>query len=134
MCRRYAERLSVLCDHVQMQAHYHTQCEVTVDALRTHFRSSEISFVAPRCGMFVWVDFLDTDLSSFELFQHFAAAGVITVPAADFHVAGLHRSQDAVDKKISSVRLTFAAAQPAQIREAVQKMAECYRRSKFNES
>ncbi len=78
--------------------------------------------------MFVWLNF-ETNKTSFELFQLFAAAGVITVPAADFYVPGVDGSKEGEASRNttgkSSVRLTFAAASPEQIRKAVKAMADC---------
>lgn len=100
---------------------------MTLTAIKEYFQPGVVTFVNPTCGMFVWLNF-KTDRTSFELFQLFATAGVITVPAADFYVPGVGVSADSASKNTTgsaSVRLTFAAASPEQIRKAVKAMADC---------
>jgi DNA-binding transcriptional MocR family regulator len=78
--------------------------------------------------MFVWLTFR-VDRTPFELFQLFAAAGVITVPGNDFQVPGVGENIDtskaAERTGTAAVRLTFAASSPEQIRKAVKAMADC---------
>lgn len=97
---------------------------MTVLAIRKHFSSGECTFVNPTCGMFIWLNF-KVNKSSFELFQLFASAGVITVPASDFYVVGLDGRELEEDKGHASVRLTFAASTPPQIETAIEAMAKC---------
>ena len=72
--------------------------------------------------MFVWLNFA-VPQTSFELFQLFADAGVITVPGEDFHVPGMLPL--AAPQTGAAIRLTFAASSPEQIRTAVKSMADC---------
>jgi len=72
--------------------------------------------------MFVWLTF-KVNKTSFELFQLFASAGVITVPASDFHVPGID-GQELIERGSATVRLTFAASTPDQIEKAIAAMAK----------
>ncbi len=107
----------------QIQGHYKSQRDVTLAAVKEFFRPGLCSFVTPTCGMFVWLTF-HVPQSSFELFQLFADAGVITVPGVDFFVPGV-TDEPADGTRGTPVRLTFAAASPEQIRKAVKSMADC---------
>lgn len=61
--------------------------------------------------------------TSFELFQLFASAGVITVPASDFYVPGLD-GKELVEDGDAAVRLTFAASTAPQIEKAIADLAK----------
>ncbi len=116
------------------QAHYQRQRDATVGALKACFGPEEASYVLPDCGMFIWLTFNNIALSPFELFEMFAAAGVIVVPSSDFYVASNSSSNSAsTNCSVASgdgnpaVRITFAAATPDQIRAGVQRMAAALR-------
>ena len=112
-------------DHIrQMQLHYCKQRNVLIKEIQANFSPSECVFVVPTCGMFIWLTFSLQNTSSFELFKAFAAVGVITVAASEFIVPAYGAA--VVDDK-PSVRLTYAAATPEQLKTAVEKMAVCYR-------
>ncbi len=96
---------------------------MTTQAILEHFPAGMVTFVNPTCGMFVWLNF-QVPQTSFELFQLFADAGVITVPGVDFYVPGVD-GVAAPNSSGASVRLTFAASSPSQIRKAIKDMADC---------
>lgn len=73
--------------------------------------------------MFVWLTFHGVNKTSFELFQLFAAGGVITVPASDFYVPGLD-GKELVEEVDAAVRLTFAASTGEQIEKAIADIAK----------
>ena len=112
-------------DHIrQMQLHYCKQRNALIKEIYANFSSSECVFVVPTCGMFIWLTFSLQDTSSFELFRAFAAVGVITVAASEFIVPAYGAE---IEDNKPSVRLTYAAATPEQLKIAVEKMAVCYR-------
>jgi DNA-binding transcriptional MocR family regulator len=108
--------------HVQsMQQHYKDQRDVMVSALQKYLPAGVAEYDIPTAGMFMWLRLkLAQGAPSFEVFKQLAASGVIVVPGGDFFVPGvMGEKQDP-----SIVRLTFAAASPAQITEGVQRMAK----------
>ena len=94
-----------------------------LDSLEENFRGKKgVVFNKPSDGMFIWLQ-LESDLTSEDLFKHLAAAGVITVPGGDFLVSSLNNAGEfAREKDPSIVRLTYAAAQPKQIQDAVKRL------------
>jgi DNA-binding transcriptional MocR family regulator len=109
--------------HMQkIQKHYKSQRDATVNAILKYFALDEVTFVNPTCGMFIWLTF-KVNKTSFELFQMFASAGVITVPASDFHIPGID-GKELCESNGSAVRLTFAASSPEQIEKAIEAMAK----------
>lgn len=104
-----------------IQDHYRKQCEAMISSLRARLPSSVCEYVRPDCGMFVWLRFPSLKMSSFDLFRELADQSVITVPGDDFHVAGFGEVESS--SNVPCLRVTFAAASPAQINQAVEKIA-----------
>jgi len=109
--------------HVQhMQRHYRDQRDVMVAALEKYLPPGVAEYDIPTAGMFLWLKLSPgadgRSAASFDVFKHLAACGVIVVPGGDFFVPGVMGTS--VDPSI--VRLTFAAATPAQITEGIQRM------------
>jgi DNA-binding transcriptional MocR family regulator len=97
-----------------------------VDVLLEHFKDKEgVIFNKPSGGMFIWLKIQADNITSEDLFKHLAAAGVITVPGGDFIVPSLNAAgQFVTERDPSIVRLTFSAAQPQQIRDAIKRLAD----------
>jgi DNA-binding transcriptional MocR family regulator len=86
------------------------------------------SYDAPYGGMFLWLNFHNLgSMTSFELFRRLADAGVICVPGEDFLVPDIHTTLGKTKSSNSDLclRLTFAAASPAQIRAGIEKLGVC---------
>ena len=89
-----------------------------------------MSFEMPDGGMFVFLYFREgyINMSSEELFKVLARHGVIIVPGDDFKVEGIRGNLSAELAKDSgsqlSVRLSYAAAQPAEIADGVSRLAK----------
>lgn len=82
------------------------------------------SYEMPDGGMFIFIRFPHRyiPLNSDEFFKELAASGVIIVPGDDFHVPGVE--VDPTSKNEVTLRLTYAAAQPAAIRDGIARLSQ----------
>ncbi|HLS57603.1 MAG TPA: PLP-dependent aminotransferase family protein [Zeimonas sp.] len=108
---RLAERLPAL------RAAYGERRDALCDALVARFGDA-LRFERPDGGMFVWARFVDRSDAS-ALLPVACDEGVIFVPGAAFY-------DEAPDE--SALRLSFATLAPAQLREAVERLACAHRR------
>lgn len=101
----------------QLRAAYGARRDALCAALAARFAQS-LQFRRPDGGMFVWARFCDgTDASA--LLQLARDEGTIFVPGAAFYA-------DAPDP--STLRLSFATLEPAQLAEAVERLSRAHRR------
>ena len=93
--------------------------------------------------MFVWLSFPTLKMTSNELFERLAKDDIICVNGDEFYVPPVSVSLLEADQSLSAeekdrkrveltkrtptIRLTFAAAKPDQIREGVKRLASCIR-------
>jgi len=122
------EKLNSHLQHIQ--GHYCRQRNAMCSALLSQLDRKNVSFEMPDGGMFVFLYFREgyINMSSEELFKVLARHGVIIVPGDDFKVEGIRGNLSAELAKDSgsqlSVRLSYAAAQPAEIADGVSRLAK----------
>ncbi len=88
------------------------------------------SYDVPSGGMFLWLTFHNLgNITSFDLFRKLAEAGVICVPGDDFLVPDVNAviGRGSSSNRELCLRVTFAAATPAQIRTGIEKLGNCIR-------
>ena len=89
-----------------------------ISSLQEEFTAEEVSYNIPDGGMFVWLTFPDkVKMSSEELFKALAENEVIVVPGDDLSVFGN------VSTSGPSIRLTYAAASPEQLKQGAKRLA-----------
>ena len=99
---------------------YGSRCAALVDALRHHL-GDRIEFAAPDGGMFVWGSIAGVDTTA--LLPIAVEEGVAFVPGGAFYV-----EDDAPDGR-DRVRLSFATLLPAELDDAVARLARAVARS-----
>jgi 2-aminoadipate transaminase len=107
----------LLHDQVELvRRHYRHQCGALVDALE-HDLADRFRFTAPDGGMFVWGSFTRS-VDTAALLPRAIEAGVAFVPGAAFAVEA---------DQSRSLRLCFATAAPADLREGTRRIAALLR-------
>jgi DNA-binding transcriptional MocR family regulator len=83
------------------------------------------TYEVPDGGMFLFLKFNSGSLSSLpsseELFKRLASAGVIVVPGDDFRVPRIGDEIEESERTIP-IRLTYAASQPQQIIDGINRL------------
>jgi 2-aminoadipate transaminase len=92
---------------------YRARAEALTTALRRHLGTA-VDFAPPDGGMFVWARLTDPGADSTGLLAHALAADVAFVPGNAFAVTADHAAH---------LRLSFATPTPAEIDEAVRRLA-----------
>ena len=95
---------------------YAAQCEALASAVREEF-GDEVEFKKPEGGMFLWCRFRE-GIDTTELLPRAREHGVIFVPGAVFYPGG----GDA-----STMRLSFSAVSPDDLREGVRRLGRAVR-------
>ncbi|MFN2467244.1 MAG: PLP-dependent aminotransferase family protein [Gaiellaceae bacterium] len=90
--------------------------DAMVEALERHL-APFARWSTPEGGYFLWLDF-DPEIDAAELLGRAAADGVTFVPGSDFHAGA---------GGISSARLAFSFASPAEIARGVERLGELVR-------
>jgi DNA-binding transcriptional MocR family regulator len=122
-----------------MQAHYKSQCNAIITALKTHMPVSYMNYNIPTGGMFLWATVKHSNfrnMSSRDLFVELATKGIIAVAGDEFHVPSLQeRSDDIVTatktNEFPSLRLSFAAPTVKTISEGVPRFAAALERQQY---
>lgn len=120
------EMISRFLEKVDFEAHlkplvegYRLRRDAMVGAIHEFF-GDEVSFEKPEGGFFLWLTFPpETDTT--ELLHEAVKAGVSFVDGKSFYL---------VDKPTNNLRLAFSFCDEKQIREAIQKLAEVYKKQK----
>jgi 2-aminoadipate transaminase len=109
-------------EHVRvLQDVYRTKCQATTDALAAEFREwPAVKWNQPKGGLYVWLTFppsVQTGPGS-PLIEACLREGVLYVPGEFCHVS--------MDGRVPAheIRLCFGVATPAEIREAVRRLAK----------
>ncbi|MBV5277452.1 MAG: PLP-dependent aminotransferase family protein [Campylobacteraceae bacterium] len=96
-------------------AHYKVKRDTMIQELEENFGES-ISFVKPKGGMFIWVNFKNCK-DSMQLFESAIQKGVAFVPGSVFFA----------DKRVSSFgRLNYTNSNLAQIKMGIEKLYDAY--------
>ncbi len=100
----------------QIRARYAAQCEVMLEALRTHF-PREARFTQPDGGMFVWAELPD-GVDASRLLDAAIARNVAFVPGAAFYANA---------PRANTLRLSFVTVPPERIRAGIAILGELLR-------
>lgn len=100
---------------------YRERCEAMVMALDKYF-GSEINFVVPKGGFFIWVTF-PSEVDTNRLQRACMEQGVSFISGEDFYVDQM---------EYNHIRLCFTFCNDSQIERAIKRMADVYFYSKNN--
>jgi DNA-binding transcriptional MocR family regulator len=120
-----------------MQKHYYDQCKVMIEAIQEEFSSTDCSFTAPMGGMYLFLTFPTLRMKSYELFETLAKQELLCIsgdefflPSASTAIALEKENQQGEEatpppQSVPRLRLTYAAAQPEQIRKGIKILSAC---------
>jgi DNA-binding transcriptional MocR family regulator len=110
-----------------------------VDALHSSFSKEICQFTVPKGGMFIFLTFPTLKMSSHQLFETLTKYQLICVAGDEFFVSPVtNESLEAEEKgknisessskhehRIPTLRLTYAAATPDQMKFGIDKLSKC---------
>jgi DNA-binding transcriptional MocR family regulator len=105
-----------------------------IAAIRESFSSTDCTFTTPMGGMFIFLTFPTLRMTSFELFEQLAKRELICVSGDEFLVPNASMAIATEDGKpgnpeppklLPTIRVTYAAAQPEQIRKGIKMLSDC---------
>jgi DNA-binding transcriptional MocR family regulator len=108
-----------------------------VDALHSSFSKDICQFTVPNGGMFIFLTFPTLQMSSHQLFETLTKYQLICVAGDEFYVSPVtNESLQAEEKgknissltkqhRIPTLRLTYAAATPDQMKLGIEKLSKC---------